>query len=105
MPRPSRADRHALRPRETDPWQTFMCAPPVAGRRPFRKSVRQAENITRPAFGASIAEIVELQRPLELALAQERHRELEIIPFLAADAQLVAVDLRLDLELRGLDLA
>src|SRR6185437_12810372 len=51
-----------------------------------------------------VAEILELQWYIGIALAQQCHGRLQIIAFLAADTQLVAVDLRLDLELRGLQL-
>src|SRR3546814_4415553 len=44
-----------------------------------------------------IPEVVELQRKLHVGLAQHRHRRLQVVALLAADAQLVAVDLRLDL--------
>src|SRR5687767_6118545 len=53
---------------------------------------------------ALIAEIVELQRDLELLHpAQQRHRELQVVALLAGHAQLLALDLGLDLELRALD--
>src|SRR5690606_15079911 len=56
----------------------------------------------------SVAEVVELQRQLELLPAQQRHRRLQVVALLAGDAQLVAVDLRIHLQLgvleRGLDL-
>ena len=52
---------------------------------------------------SSIAEIVELQRQFEVALAQQRHRVLQVVALLAVDPQLVAVDLGIDLELGFLD--
>ena len=55
----------------------------------------------------SVAKIVELQRTFEFHAAQQCHRRLQIVALLAVDAQLVAVDLRIDLQFgileRGLD--
>src|SRR6516164_7371047 len=50
----------------------------------------------------SVAEVRELQRHVELCPAQQCNRRLQVIALLAADAYLVALDARLDLELRVL---
>src|SRR3546814_6660752 len=47
----------------------------------------------------------ELQRQLEFLAAQQRHHRLQVVALLAGDAQLVAVDLAVDLELGVLDCA
>src|SRR3546814_11797681 len=61
-----------------------------------------------PTKATLVAEVVELQRQLEFLAAQQRHRRLQVVALLAGHAQLVAVDLAVDLELgvldRGLDL-
>src|SRR5580698_3106556 len=43
----------------------------------------------------SVPEVFVLQRHLDAGAAQQRHRGLQIVTLLAADAQLVALDLRL----------
>src|SRR5215470_3322055 len=50
----------------------------------------------------SVAEVRELQRHVELCAAQQRNRRLQVIALLAADAYFIALDARLDLELRVL---
>src|SRR5690606_32760067 len=66
---------------------------------------RRAEPSARAGL---IAEVVELQRAVELAALEQRDRRLQVVALLAVDAQLVAVDLAVDLELgflqRGLEL-
>ena len=51
----------------------------------------------------SVAEVFELQRQFVVAFLQQRHRHLQVVALLAGDAQLVAVDLRFDLQLGVLD--
>src|SRR3546814_5363250 len=53
----------------------------------------------------SVAEVVELKRQLEFLAAQQRHHRLQVVALLAGDAQLVAFDLAVDLELGVLDRA
>src|ERR1700746_2070077 len=48
----------------------------------------------------SVAEVRELQRHFQLRPAQQRNRRLQVIALLAADAYLLALNARLDLELR-----
>src|SRR5688572_27179459 len=50
-----------------------------------------------------VQEILELQRSFHLGLAQQGHRLLQIITLLAGHAQLIALNLRLHLELRILE--
>src|SRR5579871_2861349 len=52
----------------------------------------------------SVAKVLELQRYLHFRLSQQRDGCLQIVALLAADAQRIAVDLRLDLQARGLEL-
>src|SRR5205807_10641718 len=51
----------------------------------------------------SVAEIVELQRAVELGAAQQRDRRLQLVALLAGDPYLLALQARLHLELRVLD--
>src|ERR1700683_141506 len=53
----------------------------------------------------SVAEVIELQRHLELRAAQQRDGGLQLVTLLTADAHLVALQARLHLELRVLDQA
>ncbi len=80
---------------------------PGAWRNWAKPTARRSSGL-QPRRSRSIPEIVELQRDLKLGLAQQRHRLLQVVALLAADPQLVAVDLGLDLELglleRGDDL-
>src|SRR3546814_12187168 len=46
-----------------------------------------------------------MQRQLEFLAAQQRHHRLQVVALFAGDAQLVAVDLAVDLELGVLDCA
>src|SRR3546814_2942455 len=50
-----------------------------------------------------VAHVFELQRQFELTALEQGHYRLQVITLLAADAQLVAVDLRFDLDFRLLD--
>src|SRR5690606_18481328 len=71
-----------------------------------RSSQRRTSRSTCAASNVdSVTEIVELQRKLELLAAQQRHRGLQVVALLAVDAQLVAIDLGVDLELGVLELA
>src|SRR5579872_947600 len=56
-----------------------------------------------PGISASVAEVVELQRQVDLRAAQQLDRRLQIVALLAGDADLLALDAGLDLELRVLD--
>src|SRR6185437_17082418 len=57
----------------------------------------------RGPLGASIAEVVELQRDLDLRTAQQLNRGLQLISLFADDPHLVALDARLHLQFRVLD--
>src|SRR5579862_7279947 len=57
----------------------------------------------RPIRPASVPEIHELQRLLELEGADARHDGLQVIALLAGDAELIALDRGLHLELAVLD--
>src|SRR5690606_362308 len=74
----------------------------VASSRPVGPSPR-GSSIT-----GSVTEVLELQRQVEVGLAQQGDGFLQVVALLAVDPQLVAVDLAVDLELgllqRGLDL-
>src|SRR5579871_3260436 len=52
----------------------------------------------------SVAKVLELQCHRDFRVSQQRDSCLQIVALLAADAQRVAVDLRLDLQARGLEL-
>src|SRR4029079_10830939 len=58
---------------------------------------------TRFATGRSVAEVRELHREVEVLPAQELHHGLQVVALLARDAHLRALDRRLHLELRVLD--
>ena len=90
------------------PWRPMR--PSSFGRRARRAEAaapqcpeRRRAAWTRPEARVSVAEILELQRQVDVGLLQQRDRGLQVIALLAGDAQLVAVDLRFDLELGGLD--
>lgn len=56
-----------------------------------------------PSPESSVAEIDILQRLVDLAFLDQRDGGLQVVAFLAADAQLVALDRDLHLDLRALD--
>src|SRR5690606_9365813 len=67
--------------------------------------LRTSRSTCAASCGPSVTEVVELQRQLEVLAAQQRHRGLQVVALLAGHAQLVAVDLAVDLELGVLELA
>src|SRR5260221_9061240 len=93
-----RALRYAV-PAARKPW---VAIPWLPVRRMRRTRVRGVQ-FGRPA--ELVAKIVELQRHVEFRLAQERDGVLKVVAFLARDANLSPLDLRLHLELRILEQA
>src|SRR5690606_10808163 len=81
---------------------------PMTARSSQRRVAAIGSSSIPMAAGRSVAEVVELQRQLELGALEQRDRGLQVVALLAVDAQLVAVDLAVDLELgvlqRRLDL-
>src|SRR5690606_27570975 len=71
------------------------------GPAPRRNRPQQRMCLLQPR--GSVAEVLELQRLFEVALLQQRHHFLQVIALFAIDAQLVAVDLGIDLDLGLLD--
>ena len=87
-----RALRYAV-PAARKPW---VAIPWLPVRRMRRTRVRGVQRVRTAAL---VTEIVELQGHVEFRLAQERDGILQIVAFLACDANLFALDLRLHLEL------
>src|SRR5579883_1469474 len=65
---------------------------------------RASRRSRAPACSAgSVAEVVELQRQIELRAAQQLDRGLQVVALLAGDPHLLALNAGLHLELRVLD--
>src|ERR1700730_3256563 len=79
--------------------------------RPLKASKRRAVDFLLPmvpsgsTWAASVAEIIELQWNADIRFAQEGDGLLQVVTLLARYSDLVALDLRLDFQLRVLDQA
>src|SRR5690606_14044083 len=75
---------------------------PITARSSQRRTPRSTASGSK---ASSVTEVVELQRQAEVLTAQQRDRSLQVVALLAGHAQLVAVDLAVDLEPGFLELA